>query len=224
MRILAIETASPPGSVALLNGGEVLAVSRFDKPRNTTQQFAPLIRDQLQQVNWMPRNIQLVAVTNGPGSFTGLRIGVTAAKVFAYAVQVQVVGINTLEAIAAQCPATDRDIEAVVDAQRGQVFAARFRSFAGRMECLKPTSILDAEQWIATRASDATLIGTGLHRLRDRLSANMDVTDEEHWAPRADSLGRLAMAAVEQDKLTQPMDLKPQYYRKSAAEEKISGP
>ena len=72
----------------------------------------------LKQVGWRPDDVQLVAVSVGPGSFTGLRVGVTAAKVFAYAVGAEVLGVDTLEAIAAASPDDVAEVSAVIDAQR----------------------------------------------------------------------------------------------------------
>ena len=224
MKILAIETASPPGSIALLDARELVLLSRLKSPNRTTQELAPMIRDQLKAAGWLPTDIKIVAVNDGPGSFTGLRIGVTAAKVFAYSVSGQVVGINTLKTIASQCPTTDRPIEAIMDAQRNQLFAARFRKIGDELQMLYPTCIIDAKEWLQTRASDATVVGTGLMRLREKLPPGIDVVDERHWAPRADSLGLLAHVAAERGDCIQPMELTPQYFRKSAAEEKLGGP
>lgn len=222
MKILAIETASPPGSIALLEGCEVLALAQLDNPRKTTQQFASLIRDQLQSVRWATRDIQLVAATQGPGSFTGLRIGVTAAKTFAYALGCPVVGINTLEVIAVQCPPNDGAIEAVLDAQRSQLFAARFRHLDGQLQCVRPTSIMAAKEWLETQAPDAAVIGTGLKRYRDQLNEHPQIAHEKHWTPCAATLGQLAMSAAAEGKALDPMQLSVEYFRKSAAEEKMS--
>ena len=219
MRILAIETASPPGSIAVLDADQVVCTADLESPRKTTQQFALLIRKLLQEVHWSPSEIQIVAATIGPGSFTGLRIGVTAAKVFAYAVHGKTVGINTLEVIAAQCPATEKPIEVVIDAQRKQLFAARYAHSEQGLQCLNPTQILDADEWIDQHSTGALLSGTGLKRYRDRLKG-CDLVDEQLWTPRAATLGKLAFAAACREETTDPLQLTPKYYRQSAAEEK----
>ena len=109
------------------------------------------MRDLLKQVGWLPENVQLVAVSVGPGSFTGLRVGVTAAKVFAYAVGAEVLGINTLEAIAGNCAATQSNkLSVVIDAQRGEVVVQSFvRSAKGWFEPAGPQKLLDADAWLA---------------------------------------------------------------------------
>jgi tRNA threonylcarbamoyladenosine biosynthesis protein TsaB len=101
MRILAIETTDKTGSVAAMADDNLLADLMLDRTQRSAQSLAPAISRLLKQVGWLPSDVQLVGVSIGPGSFTGLRVGVTAAKVFAYAVGAEVLGVNTLEAVAA---------------------------------------------------------------------------------------------------------------------------
>jgi hypothetical protein len=104
MRVLAIETSESVGSVAALAAGSLLGELRLPPKQGSAQSLAPVLITLLDTVHWRPDDVELVAVTIGPGSFTGLRVGVTAAKTFAYAVKAQVLGIDTLETIAAGCP------------------------------------------------------------------------------------------------------------------------
>src|SRR5262245_32191202 len=112
-RIVAIETSGQHGSVAVLCGEEkgearlVREIVLSDQQR-TAQSLAPALNKLLQTAGWEPSTVSLVAVLTGPGSFTGLRIGVTTAKTLAYAWGADVVGINTLEAIAEQAPPANR--------------------------------------------------------------------------------------------------------------------
>ena len=220
MRILAIETASPPGSIALLENDQFVCGSSLTSPRKTTQQFALLIQSLLENADWKPRDIETIATTIGPGSFTGLRIGVTAAKVFAYAVGCPTVGISTLEVIATQCPTSALPIEAVIDAQRKQLFAARFQRIGNELTQVQPTQILDGESWLMSRATDALLTGTGIQHYVGRLM-DASIVDQKHWVPRAETLGRLAYVAAQRGETIDPLRLVPQYFRQSAAEEKF---
>src|SRR5438105_3971142 len=132
MRILGVETSGSSGSVAVLDDEQLLATVALDPAQRTARTLAPAIRDLLTQVSWRPADVQLVAVTAGPGSFTGLRLGVTTAKTFAYAVGCQVLGVNTLEVIAAQTPRECSPLEIVLDAQRQQLFVGTLaRSHSG---------------------------------------------------------------------------------------------
>ena len=127
VNILALETTDRTGSVAVARDDEVLLEIGLAEDVRSAQSLAPGIRDLLARVAWQPADVDLVAVTVGPGSFTGLRIGVATAKAFAYAVGAEVLGIDTHEVLALPCPPEVSCLHTVVDAQRGQVAARRFR-------------------------------------------------------------------------------------------------
>ena len=136
MRILALETSDKTGGVAALDGCNVLAELTLDPNQRSAQSLAPAMKTLLEQVKWRPDDVQLVAVATGPGSFTGLRVGVTAAKVFAYSVGAEVLGVDTLEAIALNCASgtgcqisrtgCHPVLHVAMDAQRGDVVARTF--------------------------------------------------------------------------------------------------
>src|SRR5205807_6782629 len=119
-------TSGFAGSVAVLDGSRVLAEAMLNPKRRSAQSLAPAIVELLALRGMKAEQIRLVATTVGPGSFTGLRVGVTTAKTFAYAVGAEVIGVNTLEAIAAQAPPDVNRLAVALDAQRQQVFAAEF--------------------------------------------------------------------------------------------------
>ncbi len=221
MRILALESSSNNGSVAVLDGDRVLGELPLDPSQRTAQSFAPAIRQQLEAVGWLPGDIQLIAVTRGPGSFTGLRIGVTVAKTLAYAVGAEVIGVDTLKVIAWQAPTGNLPVWALVDAQRQQVFAARFRRHGDDMQRETATEIVDNDVWLAGLSGEVMVIGPGLKRLCDRLSDGISVADPESWAPRASTVGLVAGIEYREGKRDDLWKLNPLYYRKSAAEEKL---
>ena len=102
--------------------------------QRTAQALAPAIAAIAAAADWSPRSVDLVAVAVGPGSFTGLRIGVTTAKTFAYAVGAEVIGVNTLVALAAQAPPSAAPLWTILDAQRQELFAAKFVRDADNFE------------------------------------------------------------------------------------------
>src|SRR5690242_6997614 len=120
MLILALETSDLGGSIALFDDGELLKYAALEPPQRSARWLAPAIDGALREAGREPREIGLVAVTTGPGSFTGLRVGVTTAKTLAYAVGCPVVGVNTLEAIAKRAATLQSPVWAVIDAQRQQ--------------------------------------------------------------------------------------------------------
>ena len=225
MRILAIETTERIGSVAALQGSKLVAESRLTSDQRSAQSLAPALAQLLKQLGWRAAEVNLIAVTSGPGSFTGLRVGVTTAKTLAYAAGAEVLGVNTLEAIASQAPATDDEVNAkvtaVIDAQRGQLYSASFvRESNGAIRCVEDTHIVDCADWLAKRRAGEVVTGPGLSRQIDDLPPDVTVVEPADWAPRAATVGMLAVAQYENGHRDDLFRLAPQYYRPSAAEEK----
>ena len=222
MRTIAIETSSSAGSIAALEHGRLVTELELGQVQRTAQSLSPTFQSILGQAGWKPREVELIAVTHGPGSFTGLRAAVTTSKVFAYVTGAEVVALNTLEVIAAQAIAPARRLWSVMDAQRQQVFAAQF-SLGGDSD-LRPllaTEIVDNEVWLEGLADGDHVTGLGLTKLLKRLPVGVSVVPEEFWIPRATTLGQLALAKYESGERTDFWQLAPQYFRKSAAEEKF---
>ena len=221
MRILALETVDQSGSVAALTGDRIVAQRDLDPQVRSAQSLAPTIAEVLENARWNPREIELVAVAVGPGSFTGLRVGVTTAKMLAYAVGSQVLGVNALEAVAWQVPEGIDQICVVVDAQREQLFAAHFRrDFASVWQWQEPAVLVDAQSWLAGLSAAEAISGPGLAKLANRLPGSVHVLERALWSPRAVTVGRLAWQQYQSGRRDDVFTLVPQYFRPSAAEEK----
>ncbi len=224
-RIVAIETSGRSGSVATLLGGadgsRLVGQIVLRGDQRTAQALAPALQLLLKQADWSPQSIELVAVAIGPGSFTGLRIGVTTAKTFAYAVGAEVIGINTLGALAAQAPASAAPLWTILDAQRQELFAAKFLvNDAGRPRAECETFIISQEAWLAGLRPGDRVTGTALGRLAARLPAGVELVPQEFWQPMAAAVGQLAWQAYQTGHRDDVWQLAPKYYRASAAEEK----
>ncbi|HUY36962.1 MAG TPA: tRNA (adenosine(37)-N6)-threonylcarbamoyltransferase complex dimerization subunit type 1 TsaB [Pirellulales bacterium] len=222
-RILALETSGMSGSVAALAGDALLSELPLHPDQRSARSLAPGIRDLLLQVGWRASDVELLAVTVGPGSFTGLRVGVTTAKTFAYAVGAKVIGLNTLEVIAAQVPGDlpGETLAVALDAQRGEVFAAMFRRGArDTMEWLIEAAIVNRGDWLASLPVGCLVSGPVLSQLAGDVPAGRVCVTRELWHPTAAAVGRLAAARFAAGQLDDPWRLVPLYMRRSAAEEK----
>ncbi len=227
LRILALETSSSTGSIAILEGDRILAESDLGgadagRGQRAAQSLAPALQTILRAAKWESRDVQLIAVADGPGSFTGLRAGVTTAKIFAYVTQAEVVALNTLDVVAAQANLASNQLWAVMDAQRQQLFAAQFALQDDAVpQTVLATQILDNEAWLQQLVDGDIVTGTGLAKLTKRLPREVQVVAREHWTPRASTLGRLAWAKYQSGLRSDFWKLAPKYFRKSAAEEKF---
>lgn len=221
VRILAIETTEAIGSLAAMCDGKLLAELKLDARQRSTQSFAPGLKALLQEVGWRPGEVNLVAVTVGPGSFTGLRVGVTAAKTFAYAAGADILGIDTLEAIAAATPEDVELVSTAVDAQRGDVVANSFRRGAdGWFEPAGSARLIPAEAWLSGLAPGTAVSGPILRKLAAQVPKHLRRLDERYWPPTAGHVARLAARYHGAGRRDDVFSLLPRYCRQSAAEEK----
>jgi tRNA threonylcarbamoyladenosine biosynthesis protein TsaB len=226
--ILAFDTSGFAGSAALLDGPQVLAEETLDEQRRSAQTLAPAIARLLAGQRIQATRIDLVATTVGPGSFTGLRVGVTTAKAFAYAAKADVVGLSTLEVLAHQVPpelfiSGPCEIHAVVDAQRKELFLGRFQHAGGSgssITRLEPDRIVAAEAWLQSLPAGAIVTGTGLDKLLDRLPAGATIVPPSLREPQAATVGRLAWRDYQLGRRDELWKLAPIYLRPSYAEEK----
>lgn len=221
MRILALETTENIASVAVSDDANLLAELQLDSQTRSAASLAPGIQTILKTVGWQPDAVELVAVTVGPGSFTGLRVGVTTAKVFAYAVGAKVLGLDTLQTIADAAPAEIASLFTLVDAQRGEVAAQLFRRNAEDwMEPAGPQQLLSIDAWLAELAPGAAVAGPILEKLLSRLPDGVLALDSQFWRPRAGGVARLASRLFAAGRCDDVWSLVPRYSRRSAAEEK----
>jgi tRNA threonylcarbamoyladenosine biosynthesis protein TsaB len=222
VRIVAIETSGRAGSVALLDGDLVIRESSLSTDKRSARTLAPAIRDILQSAGWQAADVRLIAVAVGPGSFTSLRIGVTTAKTFAYAVQAEVVGVNTLEVIAAQAPTDVNRLSVILDAQRQQVFAGEFSRGADALfDWYGSTTVVENDMWIAGLRPSVAVSGPGLEKLATRLPLHVRAVASALWSPRASNVGQLGWRRYQSGQRDDLWHLVPQYFRRSAAEEKL---
>jgi len=166
------------------------------------------------------------AVGLGPGSFTGLRIGLAAAKTLAYVAGAAILGVDSLEAVAANAPAEVLSVSAIADAQRGELFTADFvrATPGGPLVRNTPTRIESLAAWRARIEPGTFVVGPGVDspRIRPALPDWIVAADSALNRPVAAGLAGLAVLAWEQGRRDDVWTIEPHYLRRSAAEEKAS--
>lgn len=222
MRILALETSEKVATVAVAEDSRLLAVQACDPAMRSAQSLVPGIQQLLHTAQWQPRQVDLVAVSIGPGSFTGLRVGVVTAKVFAYAVGAEVLGVDTLEAIAAAAPTEAKRFWTAVDAQRGQWVVQEFcRSADEWPGPAGPAELVDAQPWLAGLPAGTIITGPGLHKAAARMPEHVRPLAAELWPPTAGAVAVLAARDYAAGRRDDLWTLAPRYSRPSAAEETL---
>ena len=220
-KILALETTEKNATVAAWEGNRLML--ELCPEGRSAQTLAPAIRALLDQLGWKSREVQCVAVGIGPGSFTGLRVGVTTAKMFAYATGAKLIGIDTLEALAAGAGSETKRISVAIDAQRGEIVAQNFEVGCDLPVPLGPSRMIPVDQWWdfgKEAGKDTAFASPILHRIEKMVPEGVVLEDRSRWNPQAAQIGKIAAKRFEQGQFDDLWTLLPQYSRPSAAEEK----
>jgi len=158
--VLGIETATVMGGVALVSGGgELLGEITLRNHESHSERILPAAEWLLKALGFLPRELAAIAVSQGPGSFTGLRAGIAAAKGLAFSLAVPLFGIPTLEALAANAPPGAGPVCAVLDARRGEVFRALFHRSSAGPQRLEPDSLVPLRSLADQLPPDCILVG-----------------------------------------------------------------
>lgn len=216
-RWLAIETSGLFGSVAAgvvsRNACELAASTPLPRDARSARTLAPAIHSLLEGLGWSPSDLAAVAVAVGPGSFTGLRVGVTTAKTLAWATGAAAIGVDTLDALAlaAEPPADAASrLWTVLDAQRRELFFARFEAADGEWKRAASTGRTTADALRTELRPGDRVVGPPAESLGG------DPTD-----PQAEAVLQAAWRSWLAGAAQSAFALAPQYHRLSAAEEKL---
>jgi tRNA threonylcarbamoyladenosine biosynthesis protein TsaB len=222
MLILGIETSGPRGGIAICRNAVCLAESELENaPPRHAQTLVIQIRDMFRRLDLRFEQLDAVAVSIGPGSFTGLRVGVVCAKTLAFATGCRLAAVDTLEVIAANSPPEVASVQVVADAQRGDLFAATYHrsSEVGWLREAAPT-IFRADAWLAALPEGAIVSGPGLAAYRDVAVTTWRSLPETAWTPLACLVAAIGARQIERGIFADCAALEPFYVRRSAAEEK----
>ncbi len=223
MLLLALDTATPRVSVAIGDDGALRGAIELRGARRHAEQLAPAIDFLCRDTRVELRQVAVVAVGIGPGLFTGLRVGVTTAKVMAQALRIPVVAVPSLDLIAYPLRHAARRIAVVVDARRHEVFAARYRPVPGGVQRVSEYTVGPADEVVADLAAegeDVLLAGDGVEANRDAFAAlsRAETAGPLFEAPSVAALVELATGRYEREEFASPFETRPLYLRASDAE------
>ncbi len=224
MLILAFETSAKAGSVALFDGQTLLAESYQNTGLTHSQTVMPMVETVLKSCGFTPKDVQAVAVAAGPGSFTGVRIGVAVAKGFAWGGELPCYGVSTLEAMALQLGVYNGYVLPVMDARRAQVYNALFRAKEGVLERICPDRAISLEalgREIKNLSEPVFLVGDGSILCYNTLKETIPglvLPPEHRMHQRAVGVGLAALRMIAEDQPGDAGALEPNYLRLSQAE------
>jgi tRNA threonylcarbamoyladenosine biosynthesis protein TsaB len=225
LKILALDTSTPRAAVAVATADGLVRVATPDPDQRHGRTLVPTIRDLLRAAGLAPRDLDFLAAGLGPGSYTGLRIGLTAAKTLAYVTGRPLVGLDSLELLARNAPGEALRVAVIADAQRGDLYAADFARSepGGPLLRTLPTRIEPIDRWIERLEPATVVLGPGLERLRTPLPGSVLRLDPPADRPDGPRLIELARDTWATDRRDDPWFLEPLYLRRSAAEDQWEG-
>ncbi len=225
MNLLAIDASGVAGSVAYIKDGKLAGEYYFCDKLTHSQTIMPMLEHMKSLISINLDEVDAVAVTAGPGSFTGLRIGVTAAKALALALEVPIIGVPTLDVIAQAMYYTDYYICPIMDARRNQVYTALYKWNGESLERLTEHMATDMTEYLETlKGYEGKVIflgdGVGVHKeyIKEVLGAQAVFAPSFCNLQHASVLGVIAERLYYEGKAEDASTFVPMYLRKSQAE------
>jgi len=222
--ILAFETSAKAASVALMENGKLLGESYQNTGLTHSQTLMVMAEDVLKQCGKTAQDVEAVAVAEGPGSFTGVRIGVAAAKGFAWGSEIPCYGVSTLEAMAESLGVFDGYVCPCMDARRSQVYNALFLAEGGKLTRVaedRAIALADLKTDLEQLGGPIYLVGDGAELTNRTLAAeipNLILPPEHRMHQRAVGVAILAKRMAEAGLAPSGGELNPNYLRLSQAE------
>ena len=216
MLILGIETATEQVGVAVGGHEGIIATFEVTRGRRHAEILTPAIEFVLAQADIEMDEIGCVAVDVGPGLFTGMRVGISAAKALALALRVPMIGISSLDLLAFPCRHTDRVVVPVIDARKSEVYWAMYRQVPGGVQQVSAPTVGPVDELVAdllARSQEVLCVGDGAERYRDEIveGYRCEVSAPAHPSPGA--LVQLAHAQALREEWVRPTEIEPIYLR-----------
>jgi tRNA threonylcarbamoyladenosine biosynthesis protein TsaB len=222
MKILAVDTATKSCSVAVMNEDALLAESTTSHDQTHSRHLLSMIDSVLGKAKLKISQVDGFAVSIGPGSFTGLRIGIASIKGLSYALKKPVVGVSSLEALAFQCKPNSGLICALIDARKQEVYFCRYRFKNGKLAKESPEQVAYPAEAVRGIREPCVFVGNGAKLYQKFLLSELgalacQAADSRHII-RASTVARLSLRRFKCHESDDVHLLIPQYIRKSDAE------
>ncbi len=227
MNILALDGSGLTAGIAVLNENGVLAEYNVNYKKTHSQTLLPMVEEVMNMLGIKPEELDYIAVTSGPGSFTGLRIGASVAKGLGLALEKSLVPVPTTEALCYNLQGSDSLVCTIMDARRNQVYYGIYEFPAENEDAVEvvPVGADDIKSVIAKVnefGKKAVFLGDGVevHEkvLREELKVPYVLAPKQSRLQRAASLGMAALNRIKEGKTVDAMEFVPEYYRLSQAE------
>ncbi len=225
MIVLGIDSSTQVNTIALIDQGKLLAETIMNTRKNHSQRLMPMIDMILNEAGINIANIDGVAVSSGPGSFTGLRIGMTTAKAIAWSLNKPVVGVPSLDGIAYNAGGVSGIICPILNARRSEVYTALYTFNKGELQLLSDYLAIEPVQLIKKlhkMDGNITLLGDAIEEFasvfKENLGERLTIPPSANRLPRASQIAYLGWKRLRKGETDNAINLSPLYIRKSEAE------
>lgn len=228
MRILAIDSSAMVATVAVTTDGVLNAEYTINHKKTHSQTLLPMIDEMCKTIELDMKTVDAIAISGGPGSYTGLRIGSATAKGFGLALGIPIINVPTMEALAYNMFSSQYIVCPIMDARRGQVYTGIYQFEGTEMQTIKEQCIMMLEDLIEEldKTGKAVIfLGDGVEKGKEIIDAQMK--SEHYYAPasmngqKASSVAALGEIYYAQGKIEKAADHKPEYLRLSQAEREL---
>ncbi len=210
--ILNIETATKNCSVSLANEGKTIACKEIAEQNfSHAEKLHVFIEELLQENNLTYKDLKAIAVSQGPGSYTGLRIGVSSAKGLCYALNIPLIAIDTLESLARKITISDGIIISMIDARRMEVYSAIFNVDYAKIRKVK-AEIIDSNSYSHINET-IHLVGDGISKFKDVLTEGKFVFHEDELYPSANEMSLLSFEKYKKSDFVDVAYFEPYYLK-----------
>ncbi len=218
MLILGVDTSTTVCTVALYNGEKILANLALDNGFTHSQTMMVQIEFLLHSANIMPKDLTGIAVSTGPGSFTGLRIGIATAKTMAYALKIPIVGIDTMLSLAYNMPVFNSFLSPLIDGQKGNFYQTIYK-WEDKLMQVAPMQLKTYQEALDTLSGfDEKCFLLGDVKNDIVLPENVFLAPKQLIKPCAKSIAILGYERIKQNDIDDMFELEPYYVKKSEAE------
>jgi len=238
LKILAVDSSAMVASVAILDksknqktimeDSKLLGEYTINHKKTHSQKLMPMIKELMESLELTPQDIDIYAASCGPGSFTGLRIGITSIKAIAFASEKPVVSVPTLDALAFNIPLTESLVCPIMDARNNQVYTALYKWEEGRQVKITEymgITITDLIDLVKSKNQKTIFVGDGVYLHGDELKSLLGdyctIAPGNLLLQRASSVAQLGLIMAEEGYIESCFEMKPFYLRKSQAEQEF---
>lgn len=224
MKILGIDTSSLAASVSVIEDSKLICEYTINTKKTHSQKLMPMIENMLKISDINVNEIDLIAVCEGPGSFTGLRIGMATAKAIAHVNNLPIISVNSLELLAGNMNLCDKKICSILDAQRTQVYTGQYKFENNELIELKNIDVVDIDvllEELKNSSEEVIIVGEAVYKYLDKIKEieNIYIPNLSHNVNKASSLCSIALNKYNKNiNINNYSEIVPLYIRKSQAE------